>query len=73
MEKVNDDDIGHLIKILLEKKNARGGTDWGPLLIMMADYLSTINERLVGVEQLVEKLDSARENAARDPAGLTIG
>jgi len=64
-----DNKIGDLIKAILAGRSA-SSPDWAPVIIIMADYMSTVNERLERVERLVEKLDSARENAG---PGLSIG
>ena len=42
------------------------------VLVMVTDFLSVMDERLSGLERIVEKLDSSRDGAG-SPGGLSIG
>jgi len=70
MEQVTDNEVGDSIKRVLAQRSVDGRVDWGPVIIMMADYVSSIDQRLAKIEALVEGLNSARSNTS---AGLSIG
>ena len=63
---------GEIIKEMIESRTDEKA-DWRPTIVVLVDWMAEMDKRLSHIEDLVEKLDSARENVVRgNPSGFNF-